>query len=182
MATLYRRDEGVQDAMGNPISGVQIAVATQPANTSSFPPPPAVQLYSDSAGADPLYVVYVAPQTDGYGMASYYLLPGIYTVCYMSSQIAAPGQQIVLTDQIVNQPFNSLVPQYNSESTADGTLGSAGFGGIYTLSATPSPVNSLVVAVNGIVQTGWSFAAPRTITLAVVPQAQDVVTAVYQIA
>jgi hypothetical protein len=42
---LYRRDETVVDAMGNPISGVQIGVASQPANTASgFPPSPAVQL------------------------------------------------------------------------------------------------------------------------------------------
>jgi hypothetical protein len=52
MPTLYRRDEVVVDAMGNPLSGVQIGVASQPANTSSFRPSPALQIYADNAGAD----------------------------------------------------------------------------------------------------------------------------------
>jgi hypothetical protein len=178
MATLIRRDECVTDAMGNPLSGVQIAVASQPANSSSFPPSPAVVLYADSAGRYPLIV---APQTDAYGMASYYLPEGIYTVAYYSTQIATPGQQIVLQDQIVVSPDNGLMPQYASDSTADGTLGSAGFGGVYTLSTTPSAINSMVVTVNGLVQVGWSFFAPRTLTLTTQPQPTDVVAVVYQI-
>ena len=118
MPTLYRRDEEVTDPMGNPVSGVQIALATQPANTSSFPPTPAVQLYLDAAGNYPLSL---HPQTDQDGHASYYVAqPGIYTCVYYSTQIATPTQTIVMPDQIIAP--SSTEPQYNSDTTATGSI------------------------------------------------------------
>jgi hypothetical protein len=42
--TYFRHDDWLQDAQGNPISGVGVYVASQPANTGSIPPSPLGQL------------------------------------------------------------------------------------------------------------------------------------------
>jgi hypothetical protein len=174
MPTLIRRDDWITDSMGNVVTGVNVYVCTQPSNTHITPPSPLAAIYSDPLNADPITQPLCS---DGAGHVEFYCAPSIVTIVYTSPQI----QQVVLVDQCIVQPDGALAPQYQSDSTANGTLGSAGFGGIYTTSATPSPVTSLIVTVNGIVQTGWSFSAPRTLELAAVPQSTDVVAAVYQV-
>src|SRR6202012_6041921 len=54
MTSSFRRDDYVQDALGNAISGANVYVTSQPTNTGHFndddiwvPPSPLVQLYSD---------------------------------------------------------------------------------------------------------------------------------------
>jgi hypothetical protein len=101
MATYYRRDEWVQDALGNAISGAQVYVCSQPATTGSIPPSPLAQLYADSAGVTPLTQPVL---TDGYGHAFYYVLPGTYTVVYYSQQI----EEVVLADQNINSGSVSI--------------------------------------------------------------------------
>jgi hypothetical protein len=80
----------------------------------------------------------------------------------------------VLTDQIVNQPYNALLAQYNSDSTAKGTITPApdGVNRAFDLSAIPSPATSLLIAVNGIVQVGWTIVY-ATVSLAVAPQSGE---------
>jgi hypothetical protein len=177
MATYYRRDEEVVDPMGNPVTGVQIALATQPANTSSFPPTPAVQLFADSVGT-PLSVN--PPQTDAYGRASYFVRPSIYTVCYHSTQISAPGQQIILMDQAISGPTN--LPQFNSDTTTDGTIRPTpnGVAVSFTLSAAPNPPASLVLTLNGLVVPAYAFSS-STVILQTPPPAGSVLNATYQV-
>jgi hypothetical protein len=50
----------------------------------------------------------------------------------------------------------------------------------FDLPQVPSPANSLVIAVNGIVQEDWTLVYV-TVQLAVVPNTGDLITAVYQI-
>jgi hypothetical protein len=181
MAIYYKRDELVQDSMGNPISGVQIAVCFQPANTTSWPPSPQTLLYSDPLGQN---VLTSPPQTDGNGMCSYYLEAGFFTVVYYSTQIV--GQILALVDQIVTPPYGTS--QYNVDSTSNGTITGPldGSNITFTLSQTPSPFTSLVFMINGIVQSGWTVVGGGSPTImlaspAGAPVLGDVLTAVYQI-
>jgi hypothetical protein len=174
--TYYRRDDGIVDPMGAGISGVQIALATQPADTSSFPPTPAVQLYADPLGKIPLKT---APQTDAYGRCFYYTLPGIYTVVYRSPQIATPTLTLVLPDQSIVAPYNG--PTYNSDSTFNGSISPSPNGVTvgFTLSGVPTPPTSLVLMLNGLVISGYAFSG-QTVVLETAPLSTDVITARYQ--
>src|ERR1700761_7338091 len=98
MPSYFRRDDYVQDALGNAISGANVYVTSQPTNTGHFsdddirvPPSPRVQLYSAPLGVNPISN---PVQTDGYGHAFCYTLPGVSTVTYYSPQIAP----VTLTD------------------------------------------------------------------------------------
>lgn len=177
MPTYYRRDEEVVDSMGAPVMGVQIALANQPANTTNFPPTPVVQLFADPLGATPLTA---APQTDAYGHTEYYALPGIYTVVYYSTQIATPTQTLVLTDQIISTPTN--LPQFNSDSTINGTIQPAPDGVTvgFNLSAAPALPASLILCVNGQVINAYAF-ANTTVIFETPPTAGSVITATYQV-
>ena len=173
MANLFRRDEVVLTDQGEPISGVSIYVCGQPANTGSIPPSPLVQLYSDPAGAT---LLTKPPQTDSAGRASYYTLPGAYSIVYYSTQIA--GLTVVLTDQIVASPTGA-VNCVNDSSTA-GTLKGVidGSNTVYTLSATPALSTSLVLSVGGLVITGWTLSL-STVTLPYPPQPGNTIEARY---
>jgi hypothetical protein len=177
MPTYYRRDEEVVDSMGNAVMGVQIAVASQPANTSVFPPTPSVKLFADSVGT-PLRIN--PPQSDAYGRVSYYALPGVYTVCYFSPQIATPTQTLVLTDQIISTETN--LPSFNSDSTFNGTITPAPNGVTvgFNLSAAPAPPSSLILMVNGQVINAYAF-ANSTVIFETAPTAGSVITATYAV-
>jgi hypothetical protein len=173
--TYQRRDEEVVDSMGNPISGVQIFVCYQPATTNVIPPLPLVNLYSDPLGAN---LLTSAPQTDAYGRASYYLLPGIFTVVYNSPQIA--GQTLVLADQIVSSVTN--LPQFNNDSSAAGTIKPSpnGVRTGFTLSAAPMPPASLVLMVNGQVIEKYAL-SNNQVVFETAPSPTSVITAVYAV-
>ena len=90
MATYFRRDDWVQDALGNALSGANVWVTSQASNPAHFtktglvPPSPLVQIYGDAFGMTPL----TQPvQTDGYGHVFYYVASGTYTITYYSPQI-----------------------------------------------------------------------------------------------
>jgi hypothetical protein len=177
MATYYRRDEEVVTDQGNPVSGVQIALATQPAITGVFPPTPAVRLFADAVGT-PLRVN--PPQTDQNGHCSYYALQGIYTVVYYSTEIATPTQTIVLTDQAISGPTN--LPSFNSDSTVNGSIvpNPNGVTVGFTLSAAPTPPASLVLTLNGLVLSAFAFSG-QTIVLETPPPVGSVLNATYQV-
>jgi hypothetical protein len=172
MSTYYRRDDWVQDAMGNAQSGVSVYVCSQPANTSSIPPSPLATIYSDNAGADPI----TQPvETDGYGHAFFYAAQGTYTIVYFSPQI----QEVILVDQIVVSPFNEVTTTWNNDSGSSITGAINGTNTVFTLSAQPLPPQALIFMVNGVVQTGFTISG-STVTLAVAPHTGDVLNAIYQ--
>jgi hypothetical protein len=179
MATYYRRDEWVQDAMGQGVSGVLVYLCAQPAITSTVPPSPLIKCYSDPEGTQ---LFKTPPQTDFYGHTAFFAPPGIYTVVYYSTQIATPTQTLVLPDQIISGPTN--LAAHNSDSTTYGTIKPAPNGATvaFTLSAAPSPTTSLAVFVNGLLTNAYAYSAPtQTVIFHVAPLASDVISATYQI-
>jgi hypothetical protein len=89
-------------------------------------------------------------------MASYYVAqPGIYTVCYCSTQIA--GFQLVLLDQKIAPPEQE--GNFNSDSNINGRISGSidGTNKIFYLSAPPVPPTSLILALNGLVVLRYAF-------------------------
>jgi hypothetical protein len=143
MATFFRRDDWVQSALGQAISGANVYVTSQPTIPASFndegffiPPSPLVQLYSDPAGRNPI----TQPvQTDGFGHAFYYTASGTYTITYYSPQIGIT----TLPDQVIAGvvvPVNTIPPSGHQDGTNR----------VFTLPSTPS--NFLLLFVNGVFQ------------------------------
>lgn len=189
MSNVYRRDECVVDSMGNPLSGVRIFLCNQPCNPGYTPafngqpaiiPNPLANVYADSAGAKFLDQITAGQQlmTDAYGRCSYFAAQGIYTCVYWSPQINTPTLEIVLPDQIIVPPVYGA--DFNSDSSANGTIHPApdGVNRAFDLSQIPNVPNSLVIAVNGITQTGWTLVY-ATVSLLEAPQPGDVITARY---
>jgi hypothetical protein len=166
-----RRDEWVQDPMGNGVSGVFVYVCSQPANTTTNPPSPLVALFSDSAGQNPIKN---PQQTDAYGHCFYHVEAGTYTIVYYSPQIA--GLQVVLTDQIITSPPFTWENDSSSNGTITGTIN--GINSTFTLSGIPAPPTSLILTVNGIQQLGFSITG-NTVTLAVPPRVGNIIAARY---
>jgi hypothetical protein len=164
MATqLHRRDDWLVDSLGNALSGVGVYVCAQPANTNVIPPSPLVQLYSDSAGANPI----TQPvQTNGQGHAEFYVAAGTYTLVFYSPQI----EQVTLPDQIVS---TTTVSFGNDTFVRDGVTAA------FTLSSTPFPPQSLIVTINGIFQTAYAFSSDL-IVFSTPPPAGSVINAIYQ--
>jgi hypothetical protein len=81
----------LQTATGNAIAGAQVYFLTQPANTTTLTP--LAPVYSSSTGG----AVTQPLTTNGFGMCTAYLAPGIYTVCYVSQytgQLCYPDQNV----------------------------------------------------------------------------------------
>jgi hypothetical protein len=169
--SLNRRDEQVQDPMGNPVSGVYVYVCSQPANTTTFPPSPLIALFSDQAGQNPIKN---PQQTDAYGHVSYHTAAGTYTIVYYSPQIV--GLQIVLPDQIITSPPFTWETDSSTNGTILGVIN--GVNATFTLSGVPAPAASLILSVNGIVQQGFSISG-AVVTLAVPPRVGSVIQARY---
>jgi hypothetical protein len=189
--TLYRSDHTVTDPMGNPVSGVTVYCLNQPATTTSNPPFPLAPIYADAAGTIPLDQVTaggVLPngalrpsqqvQTNAQGEASFYALPGIYTFCYYSPQMAP--QTMTLVDQIVSSSTN--LPQYNNDTSSNGSIipSPNGVQLAFTLSAAPQPPSSLILALNGAVVLGYGFSG-QTVVFEVAPKTTDVISATYAV-
>lgn len=89
---IFRRDDTVQNTLGNAISGAKVYVLTQPANVSALTP--LAPIYSDTSGT-----AASNPQiTDGFGHAVEYLNDGqLYTIVYVYPN----GTQVVYPDQFV---------------------------------------------------------------------------------
>jgi hypothetical protein len=80
-------------------------------------------------------------------------------------------------------PFNSITVSYNNDTSSDGAITGAinGSNTVYTLSAQPVPPTSVLFAVNGIMQAGFTVSG-ATVTLAVAPHAGSLLNAIYQTA
>lgn len=89
MATYYRRDDEVQNGLGQPLPNIAVTYYTQPGLTLAT-------VYGDSAGATPA----TNPQlTDGLGQAYAYLAAGTYTITYSGAQIKTltyPDQNVAV--------------------------------------------------------------------------------------
>jgi hypothetical protein len=158
MATFLRRDDWVTDAMGNAISGANVYVCSQPANTGSIPPSPLVQIFADSAGVTPITQPLVA---DGYGHTFFYVAPGTYTIVYNSPQILT----LVLADQTIgagNVSFPITIPEGGTNATTAGqaliNLGAAASGtnsDITSLLAVGTPGGANTTSTFN--SSGWQF-------------------------
>ena len=130
MPTFYRLNGTVTDNVGLPIAGANIAVLTQPANTSSTPGSPLATLFADPAGATPL----ANPvQTSGLGEYFFYAAAGTYTLqvypspagvqfpvrLYPDTNVIAPGAGTV-TNVALTVP--SWLTVSGSPVTSTGTL------------------------------------------------------------
>jgi hypothetical protein len=173
MANFFRIDRWITDALGNALAGVNVAICSQPANTTTLPPSPLVALYADPNGVTPVTNPLV---TDGVGHAFAYLAGGVYTI--MSY---APGVLTIITpDQTVTSPEQA---GYNNDSSNAGTITGAinGTNTVFVLSATPAPASTLIFVVNGLIQAGYTVSG-STVTLAVAPSAGSTLNGLYQIA
>jgi hypothetical protein len=173
MAIFYRRDDWVQSAIGNAISGAGVYVTSQPSNPAKItkgkfiPPSPLVQLYADPAGLTPIQQ---PVQTDGFGHAEYYVAFGTYTVTIYSPQIGI----ITLPDQFIGGsplPVNATTPLgiINGSNT------------VFTISSAPSTF--LMLFLNGVLQlpSGVNYSiAGNTITMVTAPQTGDQLWVLYQ--
>jgi hypothetical protein len=169
----YRRDDWLQNALGQALAGGKVYYCSQPANTGVVPPSPLVQVYADSSGtaaANP-------QQTDGFGHAVAYLAAGTYTIVYVHPQMGT----VVLTDQQVANI--GTTPRIQADTSAAGTIAGAinSSNTVFTLSYTPSPTNSLLLFLNGIQQIpGVSYTlSGNTITFMNPPSAGSVLVAFY---
>jgi hypothetical protein len=145
MATFLRRDDWVTDAMGNALSGASVYVCSQPATTTSIPPSPLVQLYSDPLGADPIAQPVL---TDGYGHAFYYVAPGTYTIVYSSPQIL----EVILADQTIGSG-NVSFPITIAEGGTNATTASQA---LINLGAAASGANADITSMIAIGSSGGS--------------------------
>jgi hypothetical protein len=145
MATFLRRDDWVTDAMGNALSGASVYVCSQPATTTSIPPSPLVQLYSDPLGANPITQPVA---TDGYGHAFYYVTPGTYTIVYYSPQIL----ETILADQTIGSG-NVSFPITIAEGGTNATTASQA---LINLGAAASGANADITSLAAVGSTGGS--------------------------
>jgi hypothetical protein len=163
MANFLRRDDWLTDAMGNALSGASVYVCSQPATTTSIPPSPLAQLYSDPNGAFPITQPVL---TDGYGHAAYYVTPGTYTVVYYSPQIL----ETILPDQTIgsgNVAFPITIPEGGTNATTAPqaliNLGAAASGAnadITSMSAIGTPGGAAATSTFNL--NGWQFGGPGT--------------------
>lgn len=94
MSTYFRYDGICLDGSGHPVAGVNVAVLTQPANTTTQPGSPLATIYADSTGT----ALSNPTTSDGLGNFFFYAAAGIYTVQLYGSTLVA---QVVRPDQNV---------------------------------------------------------------------------------
>jgi hypothetical protein len=162
-----RQDFTLITALGTAVSGASIWVCSQPANTGTLPPSPLANIYSDSAGANPI----TQPlQTNGFGQADAYMAPGVYTFVYFSDVT----QELVYIDQTV---VNSATPAVNEVVPTGAVNGSN-----VTFILPSAPTNYLQLFLNGVLQlptTNYTIAG-NNITMNVPPFTGSQLYAVYQ--
>ena len=162
MATYFRRDDFVQNALGYAIPNVAVTYYLQPALTLA-------SVFSSSTGG-----ASSNPQiTDGLGHAVAYLATGTYTIAYSSAQI----QTLTLADQNVGAAGggsgNTVIPFAGvPQGTIDGTnrvfvLTNAGVP--FTAPPTQSEVWLNTPLISGV---GYTLTGV-TIVYAVAPQTRD---------
>lgn len=99
--SIVRRDDTVQNTLGNAIAGAQVYYLTQPANVAALTP--LAPVFSDTIGTTA-----TNPQvTDGFGHAVAYLNDGqLFTIVYVYPN----GTKVVYPDQFVGRSSGAPVP------------------------------------------------------------------------
>ena len=120
--SLSRFDTFARSVVGPSAAGAQVFLCLQPVVTTSLPPSPLAQLYSDPLGANPISQPLVC---DGFGHASCYVSSGTFTEVvvyggmlvqvypdqFISSTIAVQVNGLEVNGNPVTGPnFNSTVP------------------------------------------------------------------------
>lgn len=159
MATYFRRDDDVQNGLGEAVPNIAVTYYTQPSLALAT-------CYSDTTGSSTL----PNPQyTNGLGQTAVYLPAGLYTITYSGDQI----QTLTYPDQLVSSGGgNGTLTRLTVTPSPDGTTR------IFTLSAAPTaPTNDMFFAAGSIVPYSTSYSvsgATLTWTAAVAPQTGDV--------
>lgn len=130
MPTFFRYDGTVNAANGFALTGVEVYVCTQPANTSAIPPSPLATIYSDNAGANPINQSTTPLETDGLGNFFFYAATGTYTIVYFDPLGRMPTT-IFPDQQVVSQGGGSVT-----------SVALKGDGVLFTTSINGSPINS----------------------------------------
>ena len=126
--SLIRQDFTLLTSLGTAVSGGQVYVCTQPANTGTLPPSPLASIFSDSAGDNAVTQPLI---TNGFGQADCYVAPGVYTFVYFSDVT----QELVYVDQTVISTTQAAV----STGVPTGTVNGSNV--TFTLPTTPTTVN-----------------------------------------
>ena len=120
--SLSRFDTFARSVVGPSAAGAQVFLCLQPVVTTSLPPSPLAQLYSDPLGANPISQPLVC---DGFGHASCYVASGTFTEVvvyggmlvqvypdqFIASTIAVQVNGLEVNGNPVTGPnFNSTVP------------------------------------------------------------------------
>lgn len=123
MATYFRRDDDVQNGLGEAVPNIAVTYYVQPGLTLAT-------CYADPLGVTPI----ANPQyTNGLGQTAVYLLPGLYTITYSGAQI----QTLTYPDQLVSAGSSSTRNNPVVPTPAfDGTTR------IFTIPVTPVNANS----------------------------------------
>ena len=157
MATFYRRDDDVQNGLGEAMPNIAV---------SYYIGGVLATIYADAGGVTPI----ANPQyTNGQGQAAAYMAAGTYTITYSGAQI----QTLTYPDQIIGSPggTGSIVVRLVPTPVADGATR------IFTLSAAPpSPASDQLFVAGSLVVYGTAYTiSGATITWigAVPPQVGD---------
>jgi hypothetical protein len=156
--TFYRRDDDVQNGLGQAMPNIAVTYLTQPGGALA-------SVYADPAGATPI----ANPQyTNGLGQAVAYLAAGQYTVTYSGSQI----QTLTYTDQSIGGAFPGGSGPLVITPNPNGVVR------VFTLSqAPPNPSADLVFVAGSYVPYGGTTYTVSGTTLtwlgAVPPQTGD---------
>lgn len=127
--SIIRRDDTIQNALGNAIAGAKVYYLTQPANVSALTP--LATVYSDTTGTPE-----ANPQvTDGFGHAVAYMTNGqLYTIVY----IYPNGMQVVYPDQSLGDASGSPT---SFSGVPTGTID--GSNSVFTLVNGSTPLTSI---------------------------------------
>lgn len=160
MATYYRRDDEVQNGLGQAVPNIAVTYYLQPSGALAT-------VYADNAGATQI----TNPQyTNGLGQTAAYMTAGMYTITYSGAQI----QTLTYPDQPVGQGApGANVPPITPTPTPDGTTRT-----FTLLYGPPNPENGLLFLSGSFVPYGANYTISGTTltwTGAVPPQKGDVI-------
>jgi len=159
MPTYYRRDDDVQNALGQAVPNISVAYYVQPSLTLAT-------VYADSAGSS---TISNPQQTNGLGQTVAYMAAGLYTVTYSGAQI----QPLSYSDQVVGAIVDGGGVQNLTVTPApDGSIR------VFTLSGTPSnPANDQFFVAGSLTRYSSAYTvsgSTLTWVAAVPPQEGDI--------
>lgn len=158
MASYFRRDDDVQNGLGEAVPNIAVTYYLQPGLALAT-------IYADPNGvteiSNPQY-------TNGLGQTAAYMAAGLYTITYSGAQI----QTLTYPDQLVSSGGGGGLTPLTVTPSPNGTVR------IFTLSGTPSaPADDLVFLSGSYVAYGVAYTVSgSTLTWigAVPPQEGDI--------